>query len=161
MQPPPKWRRPPRIKIYEALGAIADGRVRLTKRGALVWSSSRRKRYHVTFDEISLAISSNDNGSYFKGYLGYPAIAVLMRRGVLPFDDRLAELLRGIQWKTMNERRGHNYAAIEQEVRHRLESHPEALAKLDAHLCAVAEALEVLRPSLKRLEAVEPPPVGW
>jgi hypothetical protein len=36
-----KWRHPPLIKIYEALGAIADGRVEVNGMTAKVYSSTR------------------------------------------------------------------------------------------------------------------------
>jgi hypothetical protein len=36
-----KWQHPPIIKIYEALGAIADGRVEINGMTAKVYSSTR------------------------------------------------------------------------------------------------------------------------
>ncbi len=57
---------PPIEKILEAYTAIADGHVKLENDQALV-------------------TSSNDNASYWQGYLGYPGIAVLMLQGKLPY----------------------------------------------------------------------------
>ena len=43
-----RWKMPPLIKIYEALGAIADGRVQLEgEEHATVLSSDRSKTYDV------------------------------------------------------------------------------------------------------------------
>jgi hypothetical protein len=99
------WKLPPRIKIYEALGSIADGRVHLLSDSeAVVVSSDGTRRYHVRWKDN--AIVSDDNGSKYKGYLGYPAIAVLMLRGILPYDESVAQQLKGIPWKELNERFG-------------------------------------------------------
>jgi len=93
---------PPKIKIYEALGAIADGRVRqISEDEWIVISSDGSRQYHVVVRGD--AVSSTDNGSVYRGYLGYPAIAVLMLLGKLPFEKVYAEMLRGIPWRRWNE----------------------------------------------------------
>lgn len=99
-----KWKHPPIIKIYEALGAVADGRVEVSGDRAKVYSSSGNKFYDVSYDPKKKAIMANDNGSYWKGYLGYPAIAFLMKIGVLPFDQKIGNLLQGIAWKDINQK---------------------------------------------------------
>ena len=70
---------PPTMKIYEALGAVADKRLEITGNTAKVYSSSKGKFYTVTYDSATNAIMSNDNACYFVGYLGYPAIAYLLQ----------------------------------------------------------------------------------
>ena len=97
-----KWDTPPDIKIYEALGAVADGRVKIEGNTAQVYSSSGNKFYDVEYDPESSSIMTNDNGSYWKGYLGYPAIAFLMVTGVLSYDPRIGELMKEIAWKDIN-----------------------------------------------------------
>lgn len=99
-----KWKHPPKIKIYEALGAMADKRIEVFGNSAKVYSSSRNKAYEVKFDKDINAIMANDNGSYWRGYLGYPSIALLLQLGYLSFDPELSELLRGIKWKDINVR---------------------------------------------------------
>jgi hypothetical protein len=104
--PPPlymKWKEPPIIKIYEALGAVADGRVMVGGTSAKVFSSSGNKFYTVTYDHAATAIMANDNGSYWKGYLGYPGIAYLLKAGILSYKDNLGQLLKGIHWKDLNQ----------------------------------------------------------
>ncbi len=104
-----KWKHPPIIKIYEALGSIADDRVEISGNTGKVFSSSRNKFYDVTYDPNAHSIMANDNGSYWKGYLGYPAVAFLMKIGVLSYDEKIGNLLRGIPWKDINQKFKNNF----------------------------------------------------
>lgn len=61
-----KWTQPPISKIYEAIGAVADGRVEVDGNTAKVYSSSRKKYYDVFYDPSKKAIMTNDNGSFWK-----------------------------------------------------------------------------------------------
>lgn len=97
-------RKPPRIKVLEALGAIADGRVHLDGNRAKVVSSTGEREYEVYVDLEKRIARSTDNGTKFRGYVGYPIIAVLMMKGVLPYDEKLAQALKGIPWKHLNEK---------------------------------------------------------
>lgn len=101
-----KWKRPPIIKIYEALGAVADGRVETggDLNSGKVYSSSRNKYYDVSYDLAKKEIMANDNGSFWKGYLGYPSIAFLMKIGVLSYDENIGNLLKDIAWKDINQK---------------------------------------------------------
>lgn len=96
------WKLPPKIKIYEALGCLADGRIEVVGNSAKIYSSSRGKYYTVTFDPTTNSIMCNDNGSYWQGYLGYPAIAYLLATGIIPHSPTSAELLKDIKWKDIN-----------------------------------------------------------
>ncbi len=98
------WKHPHISKIYEALGTIADGRIEIAGNTAKSYSSSRAKFYEIEYDPIENEIMCNDNSSYFKGELGYPAIAFLMKIGVLSFDQKLADILKGIPWKDINQK---------------------------------------------------------
>ncbi len=98
-----RWKQPPLIKIYEALGAVADDRIHLSENTAKVYSSSGNKFYDVSYDPEKQAIMANDNGSYWQGYLGYPSIAFLFKAGLLEFRPDLAELLKDIKWKNINQ----------------------------------------------------------
>jgi len=97
-----KWKNPPKIKIYEALGALADGRIREEDGESRCYSSSGNKYYIVEYDESRAAIMANDNGSYWRGYLGYPAIAHLMQIGKLDYNKKIAEALKSFAWKDIN-----------------------------------------------------------
>ena len=111
------WKMPPIIKVYEALGAIGDGRVAIVDRTtARVTSSDGAKVYDVISSEDGREISSNDNASYWQGYLGYPAIATLVMRELLKMPPGVAEMLAGIPWKTINRRFGNDYEKTLGEV---------------------------------------------
>ncbi len=108
------WKLPPKIKILEALAAVADGRVTEIKPNiAKVKSSSGERYYTVRYFPERNEIESDDNGSVYRGYLGYPAIAFLMLKGILPYDEVLASKLKGINWKKLVETTGNYEKAIE------------------------------------------------
>lgn len=117
-----KWKLPPVIKIYEALGAIADERVILEDDKAEVYSSEGNKKYDVLYDAQKRAIMSNDNGSYWVGYLGYPSISYLMQRGVIKFNGDYAEALKGIEWKKINTKNKNDFDKTQKEIDILLES---------------------------------------
>jgi hypothetical protein len=104
------WKMPPKAKVYEALSAVADHRVHLKENlTAEVVSSSGDKTYVVQWTEDFTRLTSNDNASYWQGYLGYPIVAVLMETGKLTFDSRIADQLAGIPWKRINKQHKNNY----------------------------------------------------
>ena len=104
------WKTPPKAKIYEALTAVGEGRIRLTESGkAEVASSDGAKTYLVEWSNDLRGITSNDNASYWQGYMGYPIIAVLMVLGRLDFKKEIAQLLSGIPWKEMNRKFRNDY----------------------------------------------------
>lgn len=99
------WKAPPALKVFEALGAVADGRVREAGKGAgTVLSSDRSKTYDVRWNAATNTVSCNDNASVWQGYIGYPAVAYLMRIGELAFDAQLSAAFAGIEWKKLNTR---------------------------------------------------------
>lgn len=100
------WSMPPRIKILEALGAVSDNRIMVSidQNQAMVHASNGKKTYNVSYDESRNIIVSNDNGSYFAEFLGYPAIAMLMKIDKIRYDDVYAGKLKDIKWKPLNDR---------------------------------------------------------
>ncbi|MEM4389798.1 MAG: hypothetical protein QXG98_03985 [Candidatus Micrarchaeia archaeon] len=110
-----KWDVPPRVKVLEALGSIADNRVKIAGNAATVVSSLGERAYRVMWDGAR-GIFSDDNGSLWQGYLGYPAIAFLMLKNQLPFEARLANSLKGIPWKELNRRFRNDYSKTEAEA---------------------------------------------
>lgn len=105
-----KWAKPPLNKVYEALGAIGDKRIELDRNCAKVYSSSRNKYYDVVYDPTTHSITSNDNASYYVGYLGYPSITYLLASGMIDYDPVLAEYLAGFAWKDINQKFKNNFA---------------------------------------------------
>ncbi|WEV73046.1 hypothetical protein [Bifidobacterium sp. ESL0790] len=108
----------PIAKIYEALSAVADGRVELcgADSKAIVTSSAHTKRYTVTISDG--LYTSNDNATYWQHYAGYPIIAVLIEQGriSLPPDSRsLLEHFKNINWKQLNtDNKNHYDQAVSQ-----------------------------------------------
>ena len=104
----PGWKMPPIEKVHEAYGALADGRVRMEGGSAAVTSSEGTKQYSVIWEGDTY--SSNDNASYWQGYMGYPVIAVLMIQGRVPYDAETAAHFKGINWKALNTAHKNKYA---------------------------------------------------
>lgn len=145
---------PPIEKIYEAYSAIADGRVMLTDTQAEVFSSDMTKKYLVKWnDEI---YSSNDNASYWKGYLGYPIIAVLMLQGKLSYDQEIAEHFKGINWKKLNTAHKNNYSEAVKEIMEELERSGVDGNKINQEIDKVYKEIEQLTISTKRSQ-LRPP----
>ena len=117
-----KWGIPPLIKVYEALGSIADKRIEIDGLKAKVYSSSKGKFYNVRYESETNSIMVNDNGSYYKGYLGYPAIAYLMKIGELEFSEEYADALAGIEWKDINVRFKNDFSKTQKYVDEIVES---------------------------------------
>jgi hypothetical protein len=116
------WKMPPIVKVYEALGAVGDGRVRIEdQRRAIVTSSDGAKNYEVETSEDGREIASNDNASYWQGYLGYPAIAVLLARGFYRPPANVSDALAGIAWKELNRKFRNDYEKTIAEVESQLE----------------------------------------
>lgn len=123
---------PPVQKVYEAYTAIADGRVHLggdanqavagtgvggiyaAEGSAQVVSSSGEHTYTVQWEGDSYA--SDDNGTYWQGYPGYPVIAVLMLQNRLPCDLSVARRFAGVPWHELNEKHRRDYDAALQEA---------------------------------------------
>lgn len=112
-------KKPPVIKIYEALGAIADQRIEVNQWlfiEAKVYSSGRNKFYTVNYDPGNNAIITNDNWSYWQGYLGYPSIAVLLIQEELPLNKEYSNLLKDIPRKEINTQNKNNFDKTQQEI---------------------------------------------
>jgi hypothetical protein len=104
------WKLPPKAKIYEALSAVADNRVKITSEtSAIVTSSSLDKNYTVTWSKDLTHITSNDNASHWQGYVGYPIVAVLLVKGKMTFDRKNAGHLAGVAWKKINKQFKNDY----------------------------------------------------
>ncbi|HZO82420.1 MAG TPA: hypothetical protein VFB33_12070 [Candidatus Binataceae bacterium] len=138
---------PPLIKVYEALGALGDGRVREAGGGgAEVVSSDRSKTYRVEVSADGREVSSNDNASYWQGYLGYPGIAVLLARGFLNARNETIRALSGIPWKQINRRFRNDYARATAEVARIVAERGGDFAKIRAEAESILGALRELGP---------------
>jgi hypothetical protein len=98
------WKATPKAKVYEAMSAVADGRVTLLREGeASVRSSDNAKTYTVVWNADRTAFGSNDNASYWVGYIGYPIIATLLTLDAIKRDRDLIAPLAGVNWNKLND----------------------------------------------------------
>ena len=138
-------RLPPRIKVLEALGAVADNRVRvLDDKRALVISSDGYREYKVYVDVAQRVAFSSDNGTRLRGYVGYPIIAFLMLKGELPFDPDLAKAMKGIPWRMLNERYK-RYAVVETIVKDKAKNMGVDPTYIDSFIDKVLSKLRELK----------------
>jgi hypothetical protein len=153
------WKLPPRAKVFEAFTAVADGRVRLTGAGsARVVSSGGDKTYDIEWSEEGRTISANDNASYWQGYLGYPILAVLLKRGELHADGDAVTALAGIDWHDLNRRYRRDYDAAVAHALVELEKRGGDPALVECQADAVLDQLAAL--GLQRAGRGRRPPTG-
>ena len=131
--------------MIEAWTAIVDGRVDVDGESAIVKSSDDTKEYVVRFKGD--LYSSNDNATFWRGYAGYPVIAVLMLQGRLPFDRTEAEKWKGVNWKAVNTKYRNDYAKAVEEVAKERDIDAGAT---EAAVNAVMEKLKELPITIKR-----------
>jgi hypothetical protein len=153
------WKPPPKAKIYEALSAVADGRVKLVGGGiAEVVSSDGTKTYHVEWSSDLNQITSNDNASYWQGYTGYPIIAVLIVLRKLDYKNEVANFLAGVPWKEINRRFRNDYAKAIESVLATLENKGTPRQVVVAEVDRIMAQIENLR--LEKLPRRKRPPKG-
>ena len=144
-----KWKMPPIAKVYEALSAVADGRVQIRDDNtAVVPSSDGTKTYTVKWSKNRKVMSSTDNASKFGHYIGYPIIAVLIELGDLAVDRQLAGALAAVPWKQLNERHKRDYEAAVSEVLETVSATGADVAsirKMAVHIYENLESLELVR----------------
>ncbi|MFP4402395.1 MAG: hypothetical protein ACLFPL_04135 [Candidatus Nanoarchaeia archaeon] len=154
------WNSPPSIKIYEALGCIADERIVEKNDEIRVYSSSGNKYYIVEYDEKNNAIVSNDNGSYYVGYLGYPAIAYLMTNRKLSFNEEYAQALKGIHWKDLNTKFNNDYFLVEEYIhKHYMQQRGIDVEEFRIFVNVVLEEIKTMK--LKQLSFPSLPPTKY
>ena len=139
---------PPLQKVYEAWSALADGRVEMGDREVHVTSSNQAKRYTITWDGDTYA--SNDSASYWQGYAGYPVLAVMMKEGRLPYDEKLAQKLAGTDWNALNKKHKRDYEAAAEEAFEAAGFTPEEKAQARADAEGILQTLAALPLQIKR-----------
>jgi len=98
---------PPIEKIAEAYTAIEDNRVELFLDYAIVKSSNYEKEYLIKWKDN--VYYSNDNSTYWQGYIGYPVIAVLMLKNQLSLNREISKYFKDINWNELNKEYKRNY----------------------------------------------------
>lgn len=154
------WKQPPLNKVYEALGAIGDKRIKMSGNTARVYSSSGNKYYDVEYSPEKNAITSNDNASYWGGYIGYPSIALLLAKGIIDYDTILAKYLSGFAWKDINQSFKNNLPKTDAYVDEQIvKKYNIDLDEFHKKLNNVLGQVEALK--LKKLGKTKRPPVGY
>jgi len=151
------WKEPPTTKIYEALGAVADGRLEIEGDYAKCFSSSGNKYYEIKYDEKTNAIMSNDNSSYWQGYLGYPAIAFLLKNGVLKYRSDLGSYLKGVSWKDINQKFKNDFEEALEFILKDLDK--QKRMELDDYVNELLKEIKIL--NLSKLGKKVVPPSGY
>jgi len=96
---------PPRIKVLEALSAACGGRVKIVNdKFCRVVSSDGTRIYNVYVDVENRIAYSDDNGTRFRRYIGYPIIAFLMCKNIVPIDENVGKIIRDVKWRELNEK---------------------------------------------------------
>ena len=156
-------RMPPRIKVLEAAGAIADGRVFIEEKNsrirATVIGSDGSRRYRVVVErsgEREVRVYSTDNGTKLRGYIGYPIIAVMMVTGLLPRNKKVEEAFKDIEWRKLNETYK-KYATVMEIVMRKAETRGVTRGEVEKYISRVLRNLEGQRviydPALGGIEA--------
>ena len=154
-----KWKIPPKIKIYEALGCISDKRI-IEEDGEIhIYSSSKNKFYIVKYSESENSIMCNDNGSYYKNYLGYPSIAYLMYIGKIEYNEKYSRALKGIKWKDLNQKYNNDFKKTEKNIRNSLILQGINLKEFDEELDRVMNQIKKLNLNLLGNKII--PPEGY
>ncbi len=140
--------KPPRIKILEAAGAIGDNRVKvISENKALVKSSTGEREYKVILVESgegTYRAYSSDNGTLYRGYVGYPILSFMMIKGILPMDNEVVRAFSGVPWKELNEK-FQKYAIVENIVLARAERLGVSRRVVDEYVSVVLKKLSVIR----------------
>lgn len=107
---------PPKIKIIEALSAVADERIifedLLSKEWKCNSASSPWKVYKILYNEKENTISSNDSLSINQWFLWYPAIAFLLNTWKLKYDERILEMMKDINRADIKEKVHKDYESM-------------------------------------------------
>lgn len=151
------WEVPPVIKIYEALGAVADGRLEVLGNTAKCYSSSGNKFYDISYSPEERAIMANDNGSYWQNHLGYPAVAFLLQTGVLAYKEDLAIYFKDVAWKDLNQKFNNNFDKTVEYIFANIED--DKIREIESYANGLLKDIELL--NLTMLGKKQKPPTGY
>ncbi|MCS7145650.1 MAG: hypothetical protein NZ938_03025 [Aigarchaeota archaeon] len=132
---------PPRVKVLEAVGAVAGARVKvLSDAEAEVRASEGDRTYRVFLDMSRGLADSDDNGTRFRNYIGYPILAFMMVKGILPYDEELGRALKDVKWRSVNEL-FKNYRLVERYIKEELKRVGVQSSRVDSYIAEVMGAL--------------------
>ena len=107
---------PPKVKIIEALSAVADERIIIQDLLSKEWkcnsASSPWKVYKILYNEKNNTISSNDSLSINQWFLWYPAIAFLLKIWKIKYDEWIIEMLKNLNRIEIKEKVRKDYESM-------------------------------------------------
>ncbi len=134
------WELPPEFKAYEALGALADGRIELVQQQSVFpdktnneiaqenftnhlhiiearqHSSTKNKFYTIKYSPETSQIMANDNATWFVGYLGYPALTLLLFIDKIKFKKEIVSFFKNIPFKEINQKNKNSFTKTQLEI---------------------------------------------
>jgi len=149
------WSLPPLTKVIEAYGCLGDNRIVISDDSAKVYSSSRGKYYTVNYDSKENTISSNDNVSFYVGYMGYPVVAFLMKKGLVKYKPEFTEALAGFAWKDVNQTNNNNFAKTNEMALEMSEKRGYQRSEIEADAKSVLAQIKKIK--LLKAKSIRPP----
>lgn len=146
---------PPKEKIVEAWSAIVSDRIScdmpFTDNSGIasIKSSSGSKTYLVEWD--GNIYRSNDRATFWQGYPGYPVIAILILRNLLPFNESLAVNFKDVNWTEINSAAGRDYSNALRLVEEERNLDAETIEAISKEIGATITVLRSLDIIVKRL----------
>lgn len=123
---------------------MADGRVKVVSdMEAEVMASEGDRVYRVFLDVENGLADSDDNGTRFRNYIGYPIIAFLMVKGLLMYEEKLGEGLKGLKWRSLNEKYK-SYRMVEAYVKELLVGKGVKPAEVDRYISEAYRRLSAM-----------------
>lgn len=133
------------MKVYEALGTLVDDRIKVDGNEALVVSSQKTKTYKVIYDPSLNTIVASDSGTFWQRYVSYPSIALLLEKGIIHYDNSVADELKGYDWKAIADSYKHDYDAMEEFILSKC-NHPEKVKAENHRILKEVIKLKLLQP---------------
>lgn len=154
------WTKPHISKVYEALTAIADLRIKIDgPNKAKCYSSSKGKYYEIEYNPTTGEIMSNDNTAYYTGSVSYPMIAYLMLTSKIKYKKSLSPTLKGIYWKDINQKFKNDYDKAIEFVLNKLKTKSIDIESLKKGIQDIYD--EVSRLELHYSGTRKSPPIGY
>ena len=158
------WTLPPKHKIYEALGAVADGRIEIIDPNSKIiearqYSSSRQKYYTILYNPAQNQIMPNDNATWYVGYLSYPAISLLLFVGKIKYDAAILSYFKDISFKDINQKYKNDFDQANLEIVAMILARGLGEVKLNTEIDSAYQQLTDLR--LQYLGHKTQPPSGY
>jgi hypothetical protein len=139
------YKTPPIMKVYEALGTIADGRIIVDGNEAKVISSQKTKTYKVIYNPDLNTIVASDSGTFWQRYVSYPSISLLLEKGIIKYDKSVEAELKGFVWKDIADKYKHDYAAMEEFILGKVKNPKKVQAECQRILTEIVK-LNLLQP---------------